>query len=74
MNVQTAPLAASGQQIQNGLRYMSGFGNSFETESLPGALPIGRSAPVTEVHGPADRVSSAYRRYLNRLGIALGTC
>ncbi|MDP3835567.1 MAG: aromatic ring-hydroxylating dioxygenase subunit alpha [Hydrogenophaga sp.] len=40
----------------------------------PRALPIGRSAPVTEVHGPADRVSSAYRRYLNRLGIALGTC
>jgi len=40
----------------------------------PKALPIGRSAPVTEVHGPADRVSSAYRRYLQRLGIALGTC
>ncbi|MCV0440332.1 MAG: aromatic ring-hydroxylating dioxygenase subunit alpha [Hydrogenophaga sp.] len=40
----------------------------------PRALPIGRTAPVTEVHGPADRVSSAYRRYLMRLGIALGTC
>lgn len=40
----------------------------------PRALPIGRSAPVTEVHGPADRVSSAYRRYLLRLGIELGTC
>jgi phenylpropionate dioxygenase-like ring-hydroxylating dioxygenase large terminal subunit len=40
----------------------------------PRALPVGRTAPVTEVHGPADRVSSAYRRYLNRLGIALGTC
>lgn len=39
----------------------------------PKALPIGRTAPVTEVHGPADRVSSAYRRYLQRLGIALGT-
>ncbi|MCW5654490.1 aromatic ring-hydroxylating dioxygenase subunit alpha [Hydrogenophaga sp.] len=39
----------------------------------PRALPIGRTAPVTEVHGPADRVSSAYRRYLNRLGITLGT-
>jgi homogentisate 1,2-dioxygenase len=25
--------------------YMSGFGNSFETESLPGALPIGRNSP-----------------------------
>ena len=40
----------------------------------PRTLPIGRTAPVTEVHGPADRVSSAYRRYLKRLGITLGTC
>lgn len=40
----------------------------------PKALPIGRTAPAHEVHGPADRVSSAYRRYLNRLDIALGTC
>ncbi len=41
---------------------------------LPRALPIGRLGPTTEVHGPADRVSSAYRRYLKRLGIELGTC
>ena len=27
------------------LRYMSGFGNSFETEALPGALPVGRNSP-----------------------------
>ncbi|MDR7151427.1 phenylpropionate dioxygenase-like ring-hydroxylating dioxygenase large terminal subunit [Hydrogenophaga palleronii] len=40
----------------------------------PRTLPIGRTAPVTEVHGPADRVSSAYRRYLKRLAISLGTC
>ena len=26
-------------------RYMSGFGNSFETEALPGALPVGRNSP-----------------------------
>ena len=26
-------------------RYMSGFGNSFETEALPDALPIGRNSP-----------------------------
>jgi homogentisate 1,2-dioxygenase len=26
-------------------RYMSGFGNSFETEALAGALPIGRNSP-----------------------------
>jgi homogentisate 1,2-dioxygenase len=25
--------------------YMSGFGNSFETEAIPGALPIGRNSP-----------------------------
>src|SRR6476469_8600886 len=25
--------------------YMSGFRNSFETEALPGALPIGRNSP-----------------------------
>ena len=27
------------------LKYMSGFGNDFETESLPGALPVGRNSP-----------------------------
>jgi hypothetical protein len=27
------------------LKYMSGFGNSFETEALAGALPIGRNSP-----------------------------
>jgi homogentisate 1,2-dioxygenase len=27
------------------LRYMSGFGNGFETEALPGALPVGRNSP-----------------------------
>lgn len=25
--------------------YMSGFGNSFETEALPGALPVGQNSP-----------------------------
>ncbi len=27
------------------LSYMSGFGNDFATESLPGALPVGRNSP-----------------------------
>ena len=27
------------------LVYMSGFGNSFETEALAGALPVGRNSP-----------------------------
>src|SRR3712207_2668249 len=26
-------------------QYMSGFGNGFETEALPGALPVGRNSP-----------------------------
>jgi homogentisate 1,2-dioxygenase len=31
--------------LQGGLAYMSGFGNSFETEALPDALPVGRNSP-----------------------------
>ena len=27
------------------LSYLSGFGNEFETEALPGALPVGRNSP-----------------------------
>jgi len=26
-------------------RYMTGFGNEFATEAVPGALPIGRNSP-----------------------------
>ena len=40
----------------------------------PKTLPIGKDSGVGEVHGPADRMSSAYRRYLTRLGISLGVC
>jgi homogentisate 1,2-dioxygenase len=31
--------------------YMSGFGNSFETEALPGALPLGRNSPQRVSYG-----------------------
>ena len=31
--------------------YMSGFGNSFETEALPGALPVGRNSPQKPHYG-----------------------
>jgi homogentisate 1,2-dioxygenase len=31
--------------------YMSGFGNSFETEALPGALPVGRNSPQMVDYG-----------------------
>jgi homogentisate 1,2-dioxygenase len=34
---------ATGSGITPG--YMSGFGNGFETEALPGALPVGRNSP-----------------------------
>ena len=33
------------------LKYMSGFGNSFETEALAGALPVGRNSPQRVAHG-----------------------
>ena len=32
-------------------KYMSGFGNSFETEALPGALPVGRNSPQKCAYG-----------------------
>ncbi|MDP2356713.1 MAG: homogentisate 1,2-dioxygenase [Beijerinckiaceae bacterium] len=31
--------------MSDALSYMSGFGNSFETEALTGALPVGRNSP-----------------------------
>jgi homogentisate 1,2-dioxygenase len=31
--------------VEARLSYMSGFGNSFETEALPDALPVGRNSP-----------------------------
>ena len=31
--------------------YMSGFGNGFETEALPGALPVGRNSPQKCAYG-----------------------
>lgn len=33
------------------LRYLSGFGNHFETEALPGALPIGQNSPQKAPYG-----------------------
>src|SRR5687768_13821081 len=34
-----------------GAHYMSGFGNTFETEALPGALPVGRNSPQKVSYG-----------------------
>src|SRR5476649_697445 len=42
------------------LRYQSGFGNSFETEALPGALPIGRNSPQQCPYGLyAEQISGS---------------
>ena len=32
-------------------RYLSGFGNEFATEAVPGALPVGRNSPQRPPHG-----------------------
>ena len=42
--------------------YMSGFGNGFETEALPGALPIGRNSPQKCAYG-------LYAEQLSRLAL-----
>ena len=51
MNINTSPdtIARGSAQITPG--YMSGFGNSFETEALPGALPVGRNSPQRCAYG-----------------------
>ena len=51
MNINASPdlVSRNSQNITPG--YMSGFGNSFETEALPGALPIGRNSPQRCAYG-----------------------
>jgi homogentisate 1,2-dioxygenase len=40
--------------------YMSGFGNGFESEALPGALPIGRNSPQRCAYGLyAEQISGS---------------
>ena len=46
MNVTIRPsLAATAAALPDSPAYLSGFGNGFETEALPGALPVGRNSP-----------------------------
>ena len=46
MNVGTrANLAANGGSREGEPAYLTGFGNGFETEALPAALPVGRNSP-----------------------------
>lgn len=51
MNINTSPdkIGYSSAHVTPG--YMSGFRNSFETESLPGALPMGRNSPQRCAYG-----------------------
>src|SRR3954466_14904939 len=46
--VQQLTPARSGTGESN---YLSGFGNGFETEALPGALPVGRNSPQRYAYG-----------------------
>jgi homogentisate 1,2-dioxygenase len=54
MNVQnSAPSTRAAIQDESAIQpgFMSGFGNGFETEALPGALPIGRNSPQKCAYG-----------------------
>ena len=51
MNINTAPGLVNRNAVNVTPGYMSGFGNSFETEALPGALPIGRNSPQNCAYG-----------------------
>ncbi len=45
MDLFVEPRAAADRHAAVSPRYLSGFGNGFETEALPGALPVGRNSP-----------------------------
>ena len=51
MNINTSADSIARSSVQVTPGYMSGFGNSFETESLPGALPMGRNSPQRCAYG-----------------------
>ena len=53
MNVQNPSLPQAADRLESAIQpgYMSGFGNGFETEALPGALPIGRNSPQKCAYG-----------------------
>jgi len=44
-------ILAASSIVQAGTGYMPGFGNGFETEALPGALPVGRNSPQRCAYG-----------------------
>ena len=62
MNINVRPNLAAGSSTRGEeLEYLSGFGNGFETEALPGALPIGRNSPAEVPLRPLRRAALAAR-------------
>ena len=60
MNVTVRPAATTPAEAGGELAYMSGFGNQFETEALPGALPVGRNSPQRCAYGLyAEQISGS---------------
>ena len=62
MNVSLRPESAHDARGATRLHpgYMSGFGNGFETEALPGALPVGRNSPQKPAYGLyAEQISGS---------------
>src|SRR4029078_5968677 len=55
------PQIAAGLSVGQGrVEYLSGFGNGFETEALPGALPVGRNSPQKCPYGLyAEQISGS---------------
>lgn len=51
MNIQSGIANHETGRAGSAPRYMSGFGNSFETEALDGALPVGRNSPQKPAYG-----------------------
>jgi len=51
---------AGSTAVRDAPAYLSGFGNAFETEALPGALPLGRNSTQGGAHGLyAEQLSSS---------------
>jgi homogentisate 1,2-dioxygenase len=58
--IENAPAINAAANVGVTPGYMSGFGNSFETEALPGALPIGRNSPQRCAYGLyAEQISGS---------------
>src|SRR3982074_2662234 len=51
MNINTSPDVINRSSVNITPGYMSGLGNIFETEALPGALPRGRNSPQRCAYG-----------------------